>query len=201
VVKVCIGLISAPSVAPHHNLQCQLLTARVGQEDLAKFIADVKIPLEEYTKYADESGCFPDTTPKFPRSLEPQPLAEQLSEASLLQQGAYPAGERVINLSQSMHVYPQGERITNLSQSMHAYHMGSSGLAGREQVVSMGGSGLSSYHLGSSYGGPQVSMNQSRQILSLPGMAREQAVTYGHPLAGSINGIASHPAWEKVQVP
>ena len=88
------------------------------QEELLKSVASIKLPIEEYAKYANEGFVFPDTTPKKSRPLDGEPPQPQPVQAA-----------------QQVTVIPATQGYPSLSQSMHSYQGG--GMVMREQHVPM----------------------------------------------------------------
>lgn len=133
---------------------------RSVQEELFKCLNGLKLPVEEYTKYANEAHVFPDTTPKVARPLDEvppgQPQAQQ--QPQMVMNSGYPSlSERV--LSQSMHSY-QGSSV--VSQAVPASY--TSSLLGSHQMMpgqAMGAyNGQPAYNLSSSY---SSMMSQARE--------------------------------------
>jgi hypothetical protein len=91
------------------------------QDDLAKFLKEVQLPLDEYTKYADQAHLFSDTTPKMARPLDAPPQQQQQQQQ---QPVPYQPQVQIIPASG----YPV------LSQSFHAAQL--------EQVRAVPGSGM-----------------------------------------------------------
>ena len=89
------------------------------QDAMIKAVGDIKIPLAQFAKYAGESGIFSDTDPKQPRALDaPAQFPEQMPQ--------------MVQSMHGMRIPFQGERIGNLSASMHAYQ---GGMVSRDQMI------------------------------------------------------------------
>ena len=119
------------------------------QEELFKCLNGLKLPVDEYTKYANEAHIFPDTTPKVARALDAPPvqLQPQQQQPQMVLNAGYPSlSERV--LSQSMHSY-QGSSV--MPQAVPASYTNS--LLGSNQMMPVQAiyNGQPTYNLSSSY--------------------------------------------------
>ena len=127
------------------------------QEELFKSLNGLKLPVDEYTKYANEAHIFPDTTPKVARALDAPPVQQppQQQPQMILNSGYPPLSERV--LSQSMHSY-QGSSV--MPQAVPASYTNS--LLGSNQMMPSQAmyNGQPTYNLSSSY---SSIMSQARE--------------------------------------
>lgn len=104
----------------------------MGQEDLSKFVSEVKLPVEEYKKYADEAYIFDDTVPKQARPLDALPLQAPQGQPQVM-------------------VMPPSQGYPMLSQSMHLYHGGVMMKEQQQQPMPFSYNGFSNQMTGQSY--------------------------------------------------
>ena len=128
---------------------------------MRKCVNEIKLPVEEYAKYANQANVFPDTTPKTARALDAapvQPVAPQVAP----QVTVIPANQGYPMLSQSMHSYHGGGMLFREQAQVPASYtsslLGNSYSGGQVGVGHNGAQVFNGYSLSSSMGGVEASM-------------------------------------------
>jgi len=156
------------------------------QDDLAKYLKEVQLPLDEYTKYADQAHLFSDTTPKMARTLDappqqqPQQPVPYQPQVQIIPASGYPV------LSQSFHA-AQLEQVRAVAGSGMVVLPSSytSSLLGNNQMMGQSfnnhslGYSLSnaqlSYSLGSSSRDPHMERDDVHLFRDMSGGSRGEA--------------------------
>lgn len=156
----------------HEDCVAQYESTVQAQEDLLKCVSEVKLPVEEYKKYADGAHIFDDTVPQQARPLDAVPQMQQPPQGQP-HVTVIPASQGYPMLSQSMHSY--GGMMMREPQQVGALSYTSS-LLGSNQIIgqayqsqqpqlSASFNAQPSYNLGSSMSGLSVQQRDNGQYI------------------------------------
>ena len=106
------------------------------QEELRKSVSSIKLPIEQYAKYANEGFVFPDTAPTKARPLDSETPQMPLQPVQGVQQvSVIPGSQGYPMLSQSMHSYSSYPSGGVVIREQHVPMSYTSSLLGNTQVL------------------------------------------------------------------